>query len=85
MNRNPRQSHDNIVQMPAKLLESRNLADDLGGRAAAAGGPDDPRMQEAMRLMEAFLAIEDAAARTALIALADRLVSHDWLRNARQS
>jgi len=46
------------------------------------GSPKDPRTQEAMRLVEAFLAIEDAAARSALIALAERLVSYDWLRKA---
>lgn len=46
---------------------------------AAAGSPDDPRMHEALRLAKAFLAIEDAEARGALIALAERLVSHDWL------
>jgi hypothetical protein len=37
-----------------------------------------------MRLIEAFLAIEDAAARAALIALAERLVTHDWARRAQQ-
>ena len=53
-----------------------------GGSLSAAGGPDDPVMREALRLMEAFLAIEDAAARTALITLAESLVSYDWLRKA---
>ena len=52
------------------------------GSLSAAGGPDDPVMREALRLMEAFLAIEDAAARTALITLAESLVSYDWLRKA---
>jgi hypothetical protein len=37
-----------------------------------------------MRLIEAFLAVEDAAARAALIALADSLVTHDWVRRAQQ-
>ena len=37
-----------------------------------------------MRLIEAFLAIEDAAARSSLIALAERLVSYDWLRKVQQ-
>ena len=60
---------------------------ELGGHPAAgslatAGGPDDPVMREALRLMEAFLAIEDAAARTALITLAESLVSYDWVRKA---
>jgi hypothetical protein len=41
-------------------------------------------MREAMRLIEAFLAVEDAAARAALIALADSLVTHDWVRRAQQ-
>jgi hypothetical protein len=50
----------------------------------AAGSPDDPRMKEAMRLMQAFLAIEDAAGRAALITLAERLVSYDWVGKVRQ-
>ena len=41
-------------------------------------------MQEAMRLIEAFLAIEDATARASLIVLAERLVSYDWLRKVQQ-
>jgi hypothetical protein len=49
-------------------------------RVGAAGGPDDPVIREALRLIEAFLAIEDAAARSALITLAEGLVSYDWLR-----
>jgi len=90
MNKPPRKPGHNVVQMPSKPFESRNPAPDLVGNAeapgalAAAGSPDDPRMQEAMRLIEAFLAIEDAAARAALIALAERLVSHDWVRRAQQ-
>ena len=51
---------------------------------AAAGGRDDPRTQEAMHLIEAFLAIEDASARAALIALAESLVTHDWLRRQQE-
>ena len=54
------------------------------GPSGLAGSPDDPRMQEAMRLMQAFLAIEDAAGRTALITLAERLVGFDWVGKARQ-
>ena len=50
----------------------------------AAGSPDDPRMQEAMQLMESFMAIEDAESRAALIMLAERLVSYDWVRKAQQ-
>jgi hypothetical protein len=37
-------------------------------------------MQEAVRLMEAFLAIEDSASRDALVTLAEQLVSHEWAR-----
>jgi hypothetical protein len=54
------------------------------GGLIAAGSPDDPRMKEAMRLMQAFLAIEDAAGRAALITLAERLVSYDWASKAQQ-
>lgn len=42
-------------------------------------GPDDPRVQQALRIAKAFLAIEDATARTALIDLAERLAEHDGL------
>jgi hypothetical protein len=41
-------------------------------------------MQEALRLIEAFLAIEDASARAALIALSESLVTHDWVRRVQQ-
>jgi hypothetical protein len=51
---------------------------------SAAGSPDDPIMREALRLIEAFLAIEDANARNALITLAESLVSYDWLRKAQR-
>ena len=90
MNKYPRTPGDNVLQMPSKPGEDRNSADDFPGNAAApaalaaAGSPDDPRMREAMRLIEAFLAVEDAAARAALIALAEHLVTHDWLRRAQQ-
>jgi hypothetical protein len=52
------------------------------GGLIAAGSPDDPRMKEAMRLMQAFLAIEDSAGRAALITLAERLVGYDWASRA---
>ena len=89
MNKHPRKPGHNVVQMPSKPLESPNPAREFPGNAAtpgplAAGSPDDPRMQEALRLIEAFLAIEDAGARAALITLAERLVSYDWVRNAQQ-
>lgn len=62
---------------------------DLHGSAAAvplsaAGGPEDPIMHEALRLIEAFLAIEDPTARSALITLAEGLVSYDWVRKVQR-
>ncbi len=74
-------SGDNVVPMTAK---NSDLHDASAHTLAAAGTPDDPRMKEAMRLMQAFLAIEDAAGRGALITLAERLVSDDWLRRAQR-
>jgi hypothetical protein len=87
MNKPPRKPGHNVLQMPTKPREDRKPARDFPGNAAAlaaAGSPGDPRMREAMRLIEAFLAIEDAAARAALIALAERLVTQDWVRRAQQ-
>ena len=87
MNKPPRKPGHNVLQMPTKPREDRKPARDFPGNAAAlaaAGSPGDPRMREAMRLIEPFLAIEDAAARAALIALAERLVTHDWVRRAQQ-
>ena len=87
MNKPPRKPGHNVLQMPTKPREDCKPARDFPGNAAAlaaAGSPDDPRMREAMRLIEAFLAIEDAAARVALIALAERLVTQDWVRRAQQ-
>jgi hypothetical protein len=84
MNKHPHEPGHNVLQMPAMPLENRSPARDFPGHVTAAGSPDDPRMREAMRLIEAFLAIEDAAARAALIALAERLVTHDWARRAQQ-
>ncbi len=62
---------------------------DIGNSTAAvplshAGGPEDPVMHEALRLIEAFLAIEDASARAALITLAEGLVSYEWVRNVQR-
>lgn len=84
----PIRSADNVVQLPVKPANSR-VTDDASAVAgiaalAAAGSPDDPRMQEVMRLAGAFLAIEDAQARAALIALAERLVSYDWALRVRE-
>ena len=90
MNKPPRKPGHNVLQMPALPLENRSPAREFPDTAAApaalaaAGSPGDPRMREAMRLIEAFLAVEDAAARAALIALAERLVTHDWVRRAQQ-
>ncbi len=86
MAKQPRKPNLNVVPMLAKATASpgpaRRVAADNANPAGltAAGSPDDPRMKEAMRLMQAFLAIEDAAGRAALITLAERLVSYDWAR-----
>jgi hypothetical protein len=66
---------------PVRKVAAANA--DASGLTAA-GSPDDPRMKEAMRLMQSFLAIEDAAGRAALITLAERLVSYDWVRKVQQ-
>jgi hypothetical protein len=50
----------------------------------AAGTPEDPIMREALRLIEAFLAIEDSAARASLVTLAESLVSYDWVRKVQK-
>jgi hypothetical protein len=77
MNKQPRKPGHNVVQIPAKpAAPAAPVADD--------GSPHDPRTREALRLVESFLAIEDAAARAALIALAERLVSYDWVRKVQQ-
>lgn len=89
MNKHPLNSGHNVLQMPAMPLENRSPARDFPGHVAPAalavdGSPDDPRMREAMQLIEAFLAIDDAAGRAALIALAERLVTQDWVRRAQR-
>ncbi len=88
MNKTPRKPGHNVLQLPTKPLGRRPVdfhADAAAaGALAVAGSPDDPRMQEALRLIEAFLAIEDASARAALIALSESLVSHDWVRRVQQ-
>jgi hypothetical protein len=86
MQKYPRKPDLSVVPMPLKNTEKSTQKRDFPAAAAApgafaaAGSPDDPRTQEAMRLIEAFLAIEDASARSSLIVLAERLVSYDWLR-----
>ena len=88
MNKYPRKPELSVVPMPLKTTEkcapTRDFPAAAPGALAAAGSPDDPRTQEAMRLIEAFLAIEDASARSSLIVLAERLVSYDWLRKVQQ-
>ncbi|MBS0534373.1 MAG: hypothetical protein JSR72_09985 [Proteobacteria bacterium] len=74
---------DNVVSLDSVAKTKDGVRDsDRPGleKKAVAGGKDDPRMQEAVRLMEAFLAIEDTAARDALVTLAEQLVSFDWAR-----
>lgn len=81
MNKTPK-SGANVVQLPLKSGASRQA---LRRAAAAAergtlidaGSPDDPRMQQALRMAKAFLAIEDATARGALVDLAERMADRD--------
>jgi hypothetical protein len=92
--KNTREPGLNVVPMLAKAAASgdkvhataaTSAAGNVGaGGLIAAGSPDDPRMKEAMRLMQAFLAIEDSAGRAALITLAERLVSYDWASKVQQ-
>ena len=90
MHKYPRKPDLSVVPMPSKTTEKCDLTRDfptsatVPGALASAGSPDDPRTKEAMRLIEAFLAIEDASARASLIVLAERLVSYDWLRKVQQ-
>ncbi|RDV03293.1 hypothetical protein [Undibacter mobilis] len=72
----------NIIPIDGKLKDGGR--DTARQSVAEAGSKDDPRMKEAMRLMEAFLAIEDPSARNALLVLAQQLVSHDWARRVTQ-
>ncbi len=78
---------DNVVPLDTKLkIKDDGREGDRHGFEAKAvpGGKDDPRMQEAVRLMEAFLAIDEPAARNALVSLAEQLVSHDWARRGQR-
>ena len=70
----------NVIPLESKLKECRG--DEACQTAAEPGSTDDPRMKEAIVLMEAFLAIEDQVARQSLVNLARQLVSHDWARRA---
>ena len=83
MDQSPFSAADNIVPLDSKAKAKESSRD--GERQSidaksVPGGKDDPRMQEAVRLMEAFLAIEDPPARNALVTLAEQLVSYDWAR-----
>jgi hypothetical protein len=86
MDKPPRRPDHNVVPLYPNPSENNVPASEPQVSAAApdtlamAGSADDARMREAMRLIEAFLAVEDNEARAALIALAERLVSHDWLQ-----
>ncbi len=88
MSDTPTKHHENVVSMrpgvPGNGYAGRDVDDHAVGTLSLAvpGSSQDPLMGEALRLMEAFLAIEDTAARAALIALAERLVSYDWVRRA---
>jgi hypothetical protein len=85
MNKHPPKPDHNVVQIPAKALKGRKPASDFVAPALGTpGNPHDSRTREALRLIEAFLAIEDTAARSALVALAERLVSYDWVRKVQQ-
>ena len=83
MKDHPLSTDDNVVPLDAKAKAKDGLRDGdkpgFDGKATP-GTKDDPRMQEAVRLMEAFLAVDDPAARQALVTLAEQLVSHDWAR-----
>ena len=73
-----RRSGNNVVAMTGLQRGTSTRA------LARANGAGDARTQEAMRMVEAFLAIEDVEARRSLIALAERLVSYDWLRKTQR-
>jgi hypothetical protein len=86
----PRKQGHNVVELPIKKKSTAegsvavSAEGSVAGIAEAGAGnavpPNDARVKEAMRLAQAFLAIEDAAARNALVTLAEQLVSFDWVR-----
>ncbi len=83
MKKIPPTSDTNVVRLPRKAGASRKrklpAVTEVAAQAlAAAGSSEDPRMQEALRMAKAFLAIEDAAARNSLVALAERLATDSW-------
>lgn len=81
MNKTPK-SGVNVFQLPTKpgagrLALRRSAAAVDRDALIAAGSPDDPRMQQALRMAKAFLAIEDDTARCALVDLAERMADRD--------
>jgi hypothetical protein len=86
MSKTPRTRGHNVVPMRPRMPGDNSFPRDIRDAAADAiplpvpGSALDPVMADALRLMAAFVAIEDAGARAALIALAERLVSFDWVR-----
>jgi len=72
----------NVIPIESKLKECGR--DQACQTVVQPGSKDDPRMKEAIVLMEAFLAIEDQVARKSLVSLAQQLVSHDWARRVTQ-
>jgi hypothetical protein len=86
MTKHTQSPDNNVVRISARPTQGRKSSEfpimaphDV---LATAGSAADPRMQEALRLAKAFLAIEDAEARAAILTLAERLVSHGWLMTA---
>lgn len=82
----PRKHGHNVVELAIKKRVAAEKVlpppDHKTGVARAKMSPD-VRVKEAMRLAQAFLAIEDPVARGALIELAERLVSYDWIRKVK--
>lgn len=72
-----------LAHDPVAAIAAETAATNAAGRARNARKPDDARVKEAMRLAQAFLAIEDPVARGALVALAERLISYDWVRKVK--
>ena len=83
-NKTPRKHGHNVVELAIKKRAvAEKILPELAGKTARAKGSPDVRVKEAMRLAQAFLAIEDPVARNALIELAERLVSYDWIRKVK--
>lgn len=80
MENSQRPTPGNVIALDSKIKDCRDLVAPV--TAVEPGSKDDPRMKEAMVLMEAFLAIDDEVARNALVSLAQQLVSYDWARRA---